>query len=824
MFLCLRYTFLECSVIKTSKNSANALQTETTAPELWSFVDVFIGSGQHGHTYPGATTPWGMVQATPWVHSRYLEPGPWDTQSGYHAGTPRPRFFGMAHTALSGAGTGELGELRLLPAAFGAHVTTENIGLYSQYPAEGRYPVLELDQDLTEASPGFFGTTVTSMHPETGVASGVQIETSATPHGAIHRFLFSSTAEPKISVLLSQTPGAYYGYKLREYWHQLVSDKRFEGCSESFVEGFGGSFSLLCFVIEFDQPFHTPMQSEDRKASPDVTFEFSQGGGNHSSLVIARLSVSRTNIEHARSAFVEEVEGRSLDDVWLAARRSWNAALGVIQVDIEPPERKKMFYSALYHTLLSPNLLSDSDGSYRIQGRSASHLYRNSGSPALEFREVEKRMPLQRAKGRSQYGTFSLWDTYRSLHPLLNLVHPEKSREFGQSLLSFADEWGFLPGFELLASPSDMMGGDGGSIVLSTMAMQGLVNKKQAFAVLNQTRRVPLDERKYLNRKKEILNDVPQSVSRMLEQGMADSCVSRVAGSLNLKDEEAYFRDRAQLARQYWDSDNQVYSPLATGEKHQFLEQSDVDQETDAYAEGTPLQYSWGAQYDAQWQVQKRGGVKEYVCALDYFFEDAPDPSESDQNVGGNIHGASLGNEPSMHTPYLYSLVGHPSRTQDVVDEAVKTLFSAKTDGLPGNDDMGQMSSWLVFSILGFYPVDTCSNDFVLGRPFVTNARMSLHDGRVLQIIVHNQAEENKYVKHAQWQQQALDLSRPILSFDELSQGGLLEFWMGNRSNDSVFKCDTQTSSMQGLWRETKRFFGTFWSSLGHFFGSSTEV
>jgi putative alpha-1,2-mannosidase len=746
-------------------------------PEVWKWVDVFIGTGKHGHTFPGATTPWGMVQATPWIHDDDGMPQ-WDFQSGYHSNAASARFHGIAHTALSGAGTGELGELRLLPGKS-----------------------LFLDQSSMEASPGYFAAAVSNEHKR--ARHQIKIESSATPHGAIHKFAFDpSTSDRKVGLWLSPAPNAYWGYELAGGSFEAVSNRRLEGCGESLIKGFGHSMSLLCFVIEFDHPF-LPVKarnfsdiqesmygsSKSRGIDLDFTKSLAHEESKQLSVLVARVSVSRSNIKHARAAFSEELEGRDFHDILHTARRSWDKALGVIQIDMQSPSRKKMFYTALYHSLLFPNLLSDSDGSYRLQRLKKMAISGDMGGPAVDLLHIDEGMPMRKAKGHAQYGTFSYWDTYRSLHPLISLVHPEVSRDFGQSLLAFAKAWDFLlPPWQLIQSPSDMMHGDSGSIVLATMAMQGLVNKSDAFNVLNHTRRLPVDERIG-----HAFKPSQVSVSNILEQGMADSCASRLAHSLDLKLEETEFLQRSRTVRDYWDAKNKFFSTSRDSTNQGTLSLADLSREEgDAYQEGTPLQYSFAAQYDVQWQIGQRGGAEGFVCALDDFFESAPEPNGDQMyakpDVDGNLHGATFGNEPSLHTPYLYALAGYPSRTQDFLDKVVKKFYADTPEGLPGNDDLGQMSSWLVFSLLGFYPADPCSNDFVLGRPFVNGAHLSVSGGK-LEIVVHEQAEENKYVKSVHWQGQPLDMTKPVISFAQLSQGGVLEFWMSSTPETPRPKC-----------------------------------
>merc|ERR1711948_126090 len=213
-----------------------------------------------------------------------------------------------------------------------------------------------------------------------------------------------------------------------------------------------------------------------------------------------------------------------------------------------------------------------------------------------------------------------------------------------------------------------------------------------------------------------------------------------------------------------------------------------IGNENKAFAEGSPLQYSWALDWNISRMLSLRGGPTHFACELDDFFEDAHKARGAPPDMSGNIGGASFGNEPVMHTPYLYSLIGFPSRTQYMVNKIVTQLFSSKVDGLPGNDDLGQMSSWLAFSMLGLYPVDPCSKEHVFGRPFVDSADIQVAGG-ALKIKVNNQSDENVFVKSIYWNGKPIDLTRPTISLHNLTQGGFLEFTMVNRATDPRYVC-----------------------------------
>jgi predicted alpha-1,2-mannosidase len=767
-----------------------------------NLTDPKIGTGGHGHTFPGATAPWGMVQVTPWIHSEDVSS--WDTQSGYHADVENAIFYGMAHTALSGAGSGEMGELRLLPLG------------------PGHDGDMYLDMKSVSASVGYFSSYVMPRRgwKRNRRKARVFVESTAAPRGGVHRFTFLTGQTPSIEVALGETPGAFWGYELVDHTMKVVSDLHVvEGCTSSQITGIGHATSLLCFAIEFDKPF---LNVEVKNSS--IVLDFSSNG----TIVNAVAGVSRTDLEHARGSLSDlKAQGQGFDTFVALAREKWTTALGAVQVEMSTPSQMKVFYTALYHSMITPSLLSDADGSYRLQGsrKLNSGNYSNSGQPVL-LKEVDAIMPIRRAqKGSHMYSTFSLWDTYRTLHPLMNLIQPEMSRQFGQSLITMAETWGYLPPWQLIQSPCDMMNGDGGSIILSTMARNGILDKKDVFKVVRMARKAPVDERKYLDVNGVVADGlpkvadayIPEHVSRFLEQAKADHCVSSLASDLHEEADAKYFHKRSDLIFGIWKADLEVFStvesydasstvesndafstvdsnaafstvesndPFGTEESSDALRE-DLDTQTESYTEGSARQYSWAADFDIERMVQQRGGKEKMACKLDRFFDGSTQHGQED--MSGNIGSASLGNEPTMHTPLLYSRIGYPWRTQFQIDRAVKQLFSDAPNGLPGNDDLGQMSSWVVFLMLGLYPSE-CSNEYIIGRPFVNSARISIKDN-VLAINVVNQSDDNKYVQRATWEGQELDLERAGLTFDKLSKGGALQIWMSNSPVGRLYSC-----------------------------------
>lgn len=330
-----------------------------------------------------------------------------------------------------------------------------------------------------------------------------------------------------------------------------------------------------------------------------------------------------------------------------------------------------------------------------------------------------------------------------------------------------------------------MMEGDGGSITLVAMALHGILDKDTVFLAVSAGRKHPDSDvfARYIDSGEEF----EHSVSNALEHGRADNCVAQLAARMGKHEEAAWFQSRADRVFELWDPTQGVFAPLGPRNKTRFLTLQSLQDQSSEYAEGSPLQYAWSAEWNMQKMTDLRGGAEEFACQLDGFFESHATASGA-PDLSGNIGLASLGNEPVMHTPYLYSLAGFPSRTQSLLSRIVPQLFSDQANGLPGNDDLGAMSAWLAFTMLGFYPVSPCSGEYVIGRPFITSADLTV-EGGTLKIRAINQSDVNVYVESVEWNDESLNLSRPVVTHDQLSRGGTLRFVMAERPAGPEYVC-----------------------------------
>ena len=351
-----------------------------------------------------------------------------------------------------------------------------------------------------------------------------------------------------------------------------------------------------------------------------------------------RVAISRTDLKHARETLDRELGQKSFEEIRASAEGLWEAALGAVKVEMEPLSRTREFYTALYHSMLFPSLMSEADGSYRLQrgGRAAADMH----GEEFTLSDVDKKLPIQKTKpGHSFYSTFSSWDTYRTLHPLMNLLYPQVSADFGESLLAMNDAWGFLPPWQLLASPTDMMEGDGGSIILAKLAMDGLIDPKRALAAVKSNRQ---HHRGY----KAGSANFHSLVSSSIEEARAEHCAADLAKLAGSDADAQDFSKQADSIFANFDTRFKVFAPPYEL-RYRALREQDIHKIgfEHAYTEGTPLQYAWSGEWNMKKLVDLHDGPDAFACRLDSFFTTAPEPKGDQPDVSGILHGFSMGNE-----------------------------------------------------------------------------------------------------------------------------------------------------------------------------------
>ena len=682
------------------------------------YVDPFIGTGGHGHTYPGPSLPFGMIQ-----------PGPdtrlsgWDGCSGYHYSDSR--IFGFSHTHLSGTGIPDYADVLLMPAT--GEIRLDN-------GADGRPGYSSAFRHATEvARPGYYAVTLDDH--------GVRAELTTTLRAAMHRYAFPAGTASSVVIDLDH--------------RDRVTDARIDIASDTEIAGLRRSSSwardqVVYFVIRFSKPFlPSPVSRGNRRG-----LAFGTDGGP----LLVKVGISAVSVEGARRNLEAEIPDWDFDRVREAADAAWERELSKIQVDGGTPAQRVTFYTALYHAMLTPNVYMDVDGSYR--GR--------------DFK-------IHRADGFTYYSVFSLWDTFRALHPLLTLIDRARTRDFVLTMLRQYQEGGRLPVWELAANETDTMIGyhavpvigdaiakgiDGIDVELALEAMKSSA-EGNGFGLAAYQRDGFIDG-----------SEEAEGVSRTLEYAFDDWVIAQVARRAGrLGDYQRYIR-RAQSWKHLFDPSTGFMRARVEGFWATPFDPAEVNNH---YTEANAWQYSFFVPHDVEGLMRVMGGPEAFAQKLDALFTaDSRTTGRQQADITGLIGQYAHGNEPSHHMAYLYAYAGQPWKTQAMVRRILDTLYAPTPEGLSGNEDCGQMSAWYVFSALGLYPVVPGSTQYVLTAPLFDLARVRFENGREL-VIRRNGV--GPYVQRAILQGSVH--TKAFVEHDVISRGGGLEFEVGDAPEET---------------------------------------
>ena len=742
--------------------AAATAHAATPGERAYAAVDPFIGTGGEGHTYPGATVPFGMVQLSPDTQIKpRKEAYGWAAGYRYDDST----IVGFSHTHFSGSGHSDLGDVLLMPISGEPKVERGDVKVPgSGYTSRFRH-------QTEQAQPGYYAVTLDDY--------GVRAELTASPRVGVHRYTFPKGKPAHVLVDLRTS---LYDYPGKVLWSRLRV--RADGTVTGFRETRGWAPGRqLYFAMRFSRPlsgsqlqdteqdvaykgFPPPGEKNPRQRAQIEgrqlvgVLDFGTPDAKDAPLVV-KLAISPVSEEGAIANLDAEVPGFDFDAVRADARKQWTQALSAIDADGTPTQRTQ-FYTALYHSLLGPTLFMDSDGRYRGPDNA-----------------------VHQAKGWTNYSTFSLWDTYRALHPLLTLVQPpQRTSDVVNSLLASRREsaYGILPvwafhgletwcmiGYHAVPVIADAymkgIGGFDADEALQAMVASANYGPYDGIAAYRELGYVPIDEE-------------GEAASKTLEYAFDDWTIARVAEKMGRGDIAGEFGKRAANWKHAYDpatgfmrarkrdgSFREPFDPTASGYG------SD-------YTEGNAWQYSWYVPQDVAGLAAAHGGADQLLAKLDQTFDAKVDPSifEHMEDITGLIGWYAHGNEPSHHVAYLYAYAGQPWRTQARLKQIMDSQYAARPDGLAGNDDLGQMSAWYVFSTLGFYPVAPGSNQYVIGRPFLPRATLNLANGHRFTVIAEGLDAKHTYIGSATLNGQPLP--RAWLSHEEIMAGGELRFRM----------------------------------------------
>ena len=697
--------------------AAVALATifSVSAQDYTQYVNPFIGTGGHGHVFLGANVPFGNIQAGPTQKKQG-----WDWCSGYHYSDSTVIGFGQMH--LSGTGIGDLGDVSLLPMTNPSQREVK-FSHKAEYVRPGYYSVM--------------------------LASGIRVELTATQRVAFHRYSFPADAtKGYIALNLAQGIG----------WDKMTSCK-FKQESDKTITGFRMSEGWakdqrVYFVAEFSEP--VKLEENER----DTIGIFSVASTSQPLLV--KVGISAVSVENARENLQQELPGWNFASVVAKANADWNRELSKIAIKTQDERVKRIFYTALYHTMIAPSVFSDVNGEYRgADGKT------HKG----DF---------------TDYTTFSLWDTYRAAFPLMTLIQPEMQRDLAETMLHIFKQQGKLPVWHLMGNETDCMVGNPGIPVLVDIALKGFnVDKKAVFEAVKAS--AMRDERGMGLLKKYgyipcDLDPEKETVAKGLEYALADACIAKLAKQLGKTEDYKYFYKRSQSYRDFY-FDKQTKFMRGVTSDHKFREPFDpfsTVHRQDDYTEGNAWQYVWLVPHDVHGLVAAFGGEKPFVSKLDSLFIVNGDMgAEASPDITGLIGQYAHGNEPSHHILYMYNYVGQPWKGADKIRYVLANLYHDDFDGLSGNEDVGQMSAWYILSSVGFYQVDPAGGRYVFGSPLFDEATLNVGNGKTFRVVAHNNSSENKYIQSAKLN--GKPYTRSYIDFKDIVRGGTLEFVMGNK-------------------------------------------
>ena len=726
----------------------------STSQDYTDFVNPFIGTGGHGHTYPGAVVPNGMIQPSP--DTRIYQ---WDACSGYYYNDST--INGFSHTHLSGTGCGDYGDVLLMPTV--GKQDYQAMGSKSQQMAYAS----AFSHQNEMAQPGYYSVVLDRYN--------VKAELTATKRAAIHRYTFPQSDE---SGFILDLDYSLQRQKNEEMELEVISDTEICGRKKTVYWAFD---QYINFYAKFSKPFTYTMVTDSMvldEGGPllptaKVLLHFNTKAGEE---VYVKVGISAVDIDGARKNVEAEIPEWDFNGVRKAARASWNDYLAKIDIDTDDKDQKTMFYTALYHTGVQPNLFTDVDGRYLGMDLKAH----------------------QGSVNEPMYTIFSLWDTFRAYHPLMTIIDPDLNETFIRSLIQKQREGGVFPMWELAGNYTGTMIGYHAVPVIVDAYMKGYHNFDVNEAYKACLRVAEYDttgikcpplvlphlmpQAKYWKNK---IGYVPcdkdnEAVAKALEYAYNDWCISAFAESLGDAANHEKYAKFAEGYKTYFDPSTRFMRGLdSKGNWRTPFNPRSSTHRNDDYCEGTAWQWTWFVPHQIDGLVELMGGREGFISKLDSLFtvSSVLEGENTSADISGLIGQYANGNEPSHHIIHMYNYVDKPYRTQELVDSVLQTLYFNDPDGLSGNEDCGQMSAWYILNAMGFYQVCPGKPVYSIGRPLFNKATVNLKDGKKFTVIAKNNSRENKYIQSMVLNGKPLD--KPFFTHQDIVDGGTLELTMG---------------------------------------------
>ncbi len=733
---CLLKRFIALSIVLFSIYGCK--KEESIPLNQLTYVDAIIGTAADGHTFPGATTPFGMVQLSPSNDNKGRN---WC--SGYHY--TDTVIKGFAHNHISGAGLGAFGDFLIMPTS----------GKLNIIPGKGETPDesyrSRFSHDTEKTSPGYYSVVLDDYN--------IKAELTASPRVGFHRYTFNNAGQNHIII----DPTHNIREDVLNTRIAFLSDTEIQGSKTS--HGAAGPRTVY-FYATFSKPFEqkgvaindevvADIKSADNKNTRAfITYNLKKG-----EQVDVKLALSYVSFEGAKKNFDSEAKNKDFDKALAEAQDAWLSKLSKFELTATDTQ-KHIFYTAVYHSFIGPNLISDVDGRY-----------------VVEQKKLQSDIP--------QYSNYSTWDTYRATHPLFTLVEHEKNAEFVNSLASrhYQAEVS-LPIWECGGHDNYCMIGRSPIAVMGEAILKNLkgIDVEKAYDAMreaaftkegsspNYGRNNGMDS--YLERSY-ITADVGSSVSKTTEYNYHDYVLAQVAKKLGKTEDYKLFSERSLGYRNLWNDEKKYLWPKTKAGDWIDMRMDIWDELKFNYISGNIWAYSTYVPHDVDHLIGLVGGKKPFVEWLDKIYADTTAiGGHQHVDISGFIGKLGHGDEPGHHTAYLYTLADAPHRTQEIIREICTSMYSDKPDGLINNEDLGQMSSWYIFSTLGFYPVSPADNEYVIGSPLHEKVIVNLDNGKKLTVKTINNSLENKYVKSASFNGKPLE--KLLISHDMIMSGGEL--------------------------------------------------
>lgn len=703
------------------------------------YTNPMIGTDFTGNTYPGAQVPFGMVQLSP---DNGL-PG-WDRISGYFY--PDSTIAGFSHTHLSGTGAGDLYDISFMPVTWPIKEADSPLGIYSTF-----------SHNDEAASAGYYRVLLKDYN--------INVELTATERCGIQRYTFP---EANSSIILNLKKAMNWDFTL---------DTHIEVVDSRTIRGYRHSMGWSPEQhVYFQTRFSRPFDSFEMDTSAIITMDKGRIGTatiarfnfntHKDEEILVTTALSGVSMEGAALNMEKEAPKDDFDYYYQQAVKKWDNQLGKIEVSSEDGDLKTVLYTALYHAMLAPTLYSDVDGKY--------------------FGPDGK---IHQAEDWDNYSTFSLWDTFRASHPLFTYIEPERVNDMIECFLHFYEQSGALPLWNLYGWETNMMIGYHAVPVIVDAYLKGVGNfdaEKALEACIASANRDDYHGIGFYKTHGYVPSDKENwSLSKTMEYAYDDYCIAKMAEAMGKSEIAETFYRRSQNYKNTFNPASSFMQPRDS--KGNFMDNYDPEEYIEDICESNGWQYYWYVPHDIDGLISLTGGMERFGERLDSMFTYEPTdrtklPIFSTGMIGQYAHG----NEPGHHIIYLFNRINQPWKTQKYAAEVMRSLYTNEPSGLCGNEDCGQMSSWYVFSALGFYPVDPISGRYEIGSPLFPEAKLHLGNGKTFTIIAHNAGEENPYIQSVHVNGKPYDKS--YITHQMIMQGDTVSFEMGNQPGPVWYK------------------------------------